>query len=285
MAKDDVKAAEAQDEAPASLGDKVKQELREWGATLAVFIPLFLLFSGLIYEQRVIPSESMVPTLQVGDRVAVAKFAYGYDRYSLPFSFGRYLPLPKGRIFASMPKRGDVVVFEHPHTGRVMIKRLVGLPGDRIQMIGEELIVNGAPIENEFVRTVRYPPYKENRIVTAYEWRETAENGQSWLTNRQEKGDRGDNTVLFIVPDGYVFMMGDNRDNSLDSRFTSGHCPPVDGVIDRAGCTPAVDPKKASIGFVPLDHLIGRADTVLMTFHHCKLLDGETCPKRVWKGL
>jgi signal peptidase I len=285
MARDGEKAAQGTDEAPATLADKVKQELKEWGATLAVFVPLFMLFSGLVYEQRVIPSESMVPTLQVSDRVAVAKFAYGYDRYSLPFSLGRYLPLPKGRIFARDPKRGDVVVFEHPHAGKVMIKRVIGLPGDQIQMIDEQVYINGEPLPSEYVRTVRYVPHGTNWVATAYEWRETAEDGKSWMTNRQESGDRGDNTVLFIVPKGHVFMMGDNRDNSLDSRFLSGHCPPVGNVVDRAGCPLVVDPSEASVGFVPMDHLMGRADTVLMSFYRCKLMDGEKCPKRVWKGL
>ncbi|CUS56821.1 MULTISPECIES: signal peptidase I [unclassified Hyphomonas] len=270
-------------EAP-GLGAKLKQELREWGATLAVFVPVFLLFSGLAYEQRVIPSESMVPTLQVTDRVAVAKFAYGYDRYSLPFSMGRFIPLPEGRIFASTPKRGDVVVFEHPHTGRVMIKRLIGLPGDQIQLIGEQLYLNGEAVESEYLRTIRYVPHNAVAIDIAHEWQETI-GDKTWITHRQEKGGRGDNTDLFIVPEGHVFMMGDNRDNSLDSRFPSGHCPAIEGVIDRAGCQPRVPADVASIGFVPMDHMIGRAETVLVTFHKCKLQDEEPCRKRVWKGL
>ena len=92
MARDGDKADSNPEDADLTFADKVKRELHEWGVTLAVFVPIFMLFSGLLYEQRVIPSESMVPTLQVSDRVAVAKFAYGYDRYSLPFSLGRYLP-------------------------------------------------------------------------------------------------------------------------------------------------------------------------------------------------
>ncbi|MCU0730116.1 MAG: signal peptidase I, partial [Hyphomonas sp.] len=118
---------------PLSTWEKVKRELKEWGATLAIVAPAFLLFTGLLYEQRVIPSESMVPTLEVGDRVAVAKFAYGYGRYSLPLSLGRYLPLGEGRFFPSTPERGDVVVFEHTHSDRVMIKRVIGIPGDTVQ--------------------------------------------------------------------------------------------------------------------------------------------------------
>lgn len=274
-------------EAPAAetgLWAKIKQELREWGATLAIVAPAFLLFTGLLYEQRVIPSESMVPTLEVGDRVAVAKFAFGYGRYSLPLSIGRYLPLGEGRFFPSTPERGDVVVFEHTHSDRVMIKRVVGLPGDTVQMINEALVINGQPVQAEFVRTVRYIPDRTNIIDTAHEWRETI-GDKTWLTHRGLRGHAVDDTVLFIVPEGHMFLVGDNRNNSYDSRELSGHCPPVNGVVDRAGCPLRVAADDASIGFVPLDHLIGRADTVLMTFHRCKLQDDELCPKRVWKGL
>lgn len=274
------------DEAPpqAGLWAKVKQELREWGATLAIVAPAFLLFTGLLYEQRVIPSESMVPTLEVGDRVAVSKFAFGYGRYSLPLSIGRYLPLGGGRFFASTPERGDVVVFEHTHSERVMIKRVVGLPGDTVQMINEELVINGQPIEAEFVRTVRYVPDRTDVVDTAHEWRETI-GDKTWLTHRGLRGHTVDDTALFVVPEGHMFLVGDNRNNSYDSRELSGHCPPVNGVVDRAGCPLRVPADDASIGFVPLDHLIGRADTVLMTFHRCKLQDDEPCQKRVWRGL
>jgi signal peptidase I len=264
--------------------EKVKRELKEWGQTLAVFVPIFLVFTGLIYEQRVIPSESMVPNLQVGDRIAVSKFAYGYSRYSLPLEMGRFIPLPKGRIFARMPERGDVVVFEHTHTKRVMVKRLIGLPGDRIQMIGEELYVNGAPVAEELVRTVRYTPHKHRMSVTAREVRE-GDAGDSWLTYRTDTVNDDENENIFIVPAGHFFMMGDNRDNSLDSRFMTGHCPAVDGLVDAFGCPLSVPADKASIGFVPFDHLIGRAETIILTLHRCKLEDGAACPKRVWKGL
>lgn len=283
MTEENSVAAEAPSE-PAGLWAKVKQELREWGATLAIVAPAFLLFTGLLYEQRVIPSESMVPSLEVGDRVAVSKFAFGYGRYSLPLSIGRYLPLGSGRFFPGTPERGDVVVFEHTHSERVMIKRVVGLPGDTVQMINEELVINGQPVESEFVRTVRYVPDRTDVVDTAYEWQETI-GDKTWLTHRGLRGHPVDDTALFVVPEGHMFLVGDNRNNSYDSRELSGHCPPVNGVVDRAGCPLRVPADDASIGFVPLDHLIGRADTVLMTFHRCKLQDDEPCRKRVWKGL
>lgn len=269
---------------PAGLWGKIKQELREWAATLAIVAPAFLLFTGLLYEQRVIPSESMVPTLEVGDRVAVAKFAYGYGRYSLPLSIGRYLPLGDGRIFARDPKVGEVVVFEHTHSDRVMIKRIVGMPGDRVQILNEQLVINGEPVEAEYVRTVRYVPDRSDVIDTAHEWTETY-GDISWLTHRGARGHDVEDSLLFVVPEGHMFLIGDNRNNSLDSRDLSGHCPPVNGVVDRAGCPLRGRADDASIGFVPLNNLIGRADTVLMTFHRCKLQDGDVCRKRVWRGL
>ncbi|MBI1401488.1 signal peptidase I [Hyphomonas sp.] len=276
--------APSQTEEPLTTWQKVVRELKEWAATLAIVAPAFLLFTGLVYEQRVIPSESMVPTLEVGDRVAVAKFAYGYGRYSLPLSLGRYLPLGHGRFFPSLPERGDVVVFEHTHSDRVMIKRVIGLPGDTVQMLNETLIINGEPVDSEYLRTVRYVPDKEVVIDQAEEWRETI-GDKSWITHRGLRGRPVSDSLLFIVPEGHLFMVGDNRNNSYDSRELSGHCPPVNGVVDRAGCPLRGDPNDASVGFVPLDHLIGRADTVLLTFHRCKLQDDASCRKRVWQPL
>lgn len=272
------------DRPPAGLWDRVRQELREWGATLAIVAPAFFLFTGLVYEQRVIPSESMVPTLEVGDRVAVSKFAFGYGRYSLPLSVGRYLPLGGGRFFPSSPERGDVVVFEHPHSDRVMIKRVVALGGDRVQILNEALMINGEKVDAEYVRTVRYVPDRSDVLDTAHEWRERI-GDKSWLTHRGLRGHPVEDTVLFIVPEGHMFLIGDNRNNSYDSRELSGHCPPRNGIVDRAGCPLRGPAEDASIGFVPLDHLIGRADTVLMTFHRCKLADGESCARRVWRSL
>ncbi|HIK64675.1 MAG TPA: signal peptidase I, partial [Henriciella marina] len=150
---------ESEPEDTRTLKQKVLHELREWAVTLLIFIPAFYMFSFLIYEQRVIPSESMVPNLQVGDRVAVNKFAYGYSRYSLPWGAWRLIPQGEGRVLGGKPDRGDVAVFMHPHTDRVMIKRIIGLPGDRVQMVNEQLYLNGEPIDREFVRSVTYRPH------------------------------------------------------------------------------------------------------------------------------
>ncbi|MCF6328373.1 MAG: signal peptidase I [Henriciella sp.] len=282
-----VEKTTAGDARPRTLKEKAIKEAKEWGVTLSVFIPIFLIFSGMVYELRVIPSESMVPNLQVGDRVTVNKFAYGYSRHSLPFSLGRYIPLPEGRIFASQPRHGDVAVFEHPHTPRVMIKRIIGLPGDEIQMRGGVIFRNGAPVKREFVRRISYIEHSHKRRKTAREYVEG--NDDTWLSHSFEGGGAYADTVTFIVPEGHFFFMGDNRDNSTDARNESGHCPRTDeGVIDQAGCPPrrGISARQASVGFVPFDNLLGRADTVLFSTYRCKSAQSDPCmKKRVWRGL
>ena len=276
-------------EAPLTLQDKIKKEIQEWVQLLSVFIPAFLIFSGLLYELRVIPSESMVPNLQVGDRVAVNKFAYGYSRHSLPFNMGRYIPLPDGRVFASMPERGDVAVFEHTHTARVMIKRIIGLPGDTVTVRdGQPVAINGTPIERVFDRRIGYRQYDRGTYVTAAEFTESYD-GNSWISHDID-GETGTNiSVIFEVPEGHFLFMGDNRDNSLDARNPSGHCPTSSqGVISEAGCPPrnGWSEEDASVGFVPFQNLIGRADTVLFSFYRCSRAQAEPCMKpRVWRGL
>ena len=287
--KDDVKLPQDPEAMPLTFQQKVVKELREWGITLSIFVPIFLVFSALLYELRVIPSESMVPNLQVGDRVTVNKFAYGYSRNSLPFSLGRYVPLPDGRIFSSMPKRGDVAVFEHTHTPRVMIKRIIGLPGDTVIVRdGQPVAINGTPIERTFNRRIRYRQHDNGKYVTAAEFTESYD-GASWVSHDID-GETGTNiSMTFEVPDGHFLFMGDNRDNSMDGRNSSGHCPTSDqNVIDRAGCPPrsgwAAD--QASVGYVPFQNLIGRADTVLFSFYRCGQAQAEPCmKKRVWRGL
>lgn len=286
---DTVARQDADPETELTFKEKVKKEIREWVSLLSVFIPAFLIFSGLLYELRVIPSESMVPNLQVGDRVAVNKFAYGYSRHSMPFSMGRYLPLPEGRILGGTPKRGDVAVFEHTHTPRVMIKRIIGLPGDTVTVRdGQPIAINGTPIERTFVRRVRYRQHDSGAYVTAAEFSESYD-GETWLTHDID-GETGTNiSVTFAVPEKHYLFMGDNRDNSMDGRNPTGHCPAnAAGIIDQAGCAPRPGwtPEQASIGFVPYQNLIGRADTVLFSFYRCSRAQAEPCMrKRLWRGL
>ena len=270
-----------------SLIERGLGELKELIVTIAVFLPVWFFVSLFFYELRSIPSESMVPNLQVGDRVAVSKFAYGYSRFSVPLGLGRYLPLGDGRLFGNEPERGDVVVFRHPHQDRVMIKRLIGLPGDTIQVVNNRIILNGVPMEQEPVRRVSYHEHRRGQLFESDELMETTPEGVSYLVHDILGSSGMRATPVFVVPEGHYFFMGDNRDNSTDARAPSGHCPAnSEGVIDRAGCAPALRAgREASIGFVPFQNLIGRADTVLFTLNFCGRYESG-CPEgRVWKSL
>lgn len=296
-----------------SMKGKLLHEFRETALTIAIFVPFWLLFSTFVYELRSIPSESMVPALQVGDRVAVAKFAYGYNRNSIPFGFGMLVMGDKTcpeapnaeqakecvdgeRMFASMPKRGDVIVFQHPHQpDRVMIKRLIGLPGDTVQVKGGHLYLNGEMVNREKVRTTTYIPDDNMRLQPATEYRETIPTGdgtntKTYLIHEFSDSDSLDETPLFKVPPGHVFMMGDNRDNSEDSRAPSGHRRMATQFPEawpyRATMALPENTKDDAIGFVPMDYLIGRAETVLFSLHGCKQAPGAECPaSTLWKGL
>jgi signal peptidase I len=284
-------------------------EARETLLTIAVFVPFWLVFSTFVYELRSIPSESMVPALQVGDRVAVAKFAYGYNRNSVPFGIGAWfigdnLRNPRDGIWVRTPRRGDVVVFQHPHNPRVMIKRTIGLPGDRIQMKSGRLFINGELINRIPVRQINYVS-SEGRPTKAAEYREQLPGEKnSHLIHEWGDSERLDNTPEFKVPPDHVFMMGDNRDNSEDSRAPSGHLERARqqmlyeelhrGEIDEpTGWTSLAgfDSGEQAVGFVALDELIGRADTVLFTLYSCqagreqRAMGYECASGRLWKGL
>ncbi len=279
-----------------SLVSRIVHEIRETLITIAVFVPFWLLFSTFVYELRSIPSESMVPALQVGDRVAVGKFAYGYNRNSVPFGIGHFFigddaGNPNERaLLSGMPNRGDVAVFQHPRQNRVMIKRVIALPGDRVQMRDGRLVINGEEVEREEVRRISYVQSDDSRMmVTAIEYRETlpGEDGSHLI---HEIPDRPNlrQTPVFTVPDGHVFMMGDNRDNSEDSRAPSGHRSTWNQFPEAWSPRPLVLATTAddAIGFVPVDHLIGRAETVLFTLHACRRAEGADCAApRLWKGL
>lgn len=218
-------------------------------------------FRTLFFQPFWIPSGSMKDTLLIGDFLFVNKMAYGYSRYSCPFASDSFSPCPiSGRILGSEPERGDVVVFRHPTRDVDFIKRLIGLPGDKVQMIDGALHLNGAPVKLEaaepFVELYEPQgpqgsvPRCANEPVGAggncvkERLRETLPGGTPHNILNIANGLAADNTPVFTVPEGSYFVMGDNRDNSADSRF------------DRA---------VGGVGFVPAENLIGRADRVMFS--------------------
>ena len=239
---------------PAQPAKKEKKE----DSFLVFLIKLALvvgIFRSFIFSPFNIPSESMLPRLQNGDYLLAAKWPYGYSKYSLPFS----LPLLPGRIFANQPERGDVVIFKAPPTNDVdYIKRVTGLPGDTVQMVDGQLVLNGKPVPKvriaDFVLPVtpntrclapQYEAALPDGLVCRYpRFRETLPNGRSYQVLDVFRTPQ-DDTAPVIVPEGHVFLMGDNRDNSMDSRF-----PAVEG---------------GGIGIVPQANLVGRASIMMFS--------------------
>jgi len=220
------------------------------GETLSVIVQaliLALVIRTFLFQPFNIPSGSMRPTLLEGDYIFVSKFSYGYSRYSLPFG----VDLFSGRIWSSPPKRGDVAVFKLPSNPSIdYIKRVIGLPGDHIQMKDGVLYINDKPVSKVKVGQINNPDItQENRPVDVY--KETLPNGVSYETLDLTPNGIGDNTRVFDVPPGHYFMMGDNRDNSADSRF--------------------------DVGYVPLQNFVGKADVIFFS------IAGGASPLEFWK--
>ena len=232
-----------------SVADKSKKS-GGLGETVSVIIQALLLalvIRTVLIQPFSIPSGSMRPTLLEGDYLFVTKWAYGYSRYSLPFSPNLF----SGRIWGAEPERGDVAVFKYPPNPSLdYIKRVVGLPGDTIQMREGVLHINGEPVPREMIGLVEDVDITElARPVEV--WRETMPNGVTYDTLDLTPNSIGDNTREFEVPEGHFFMMGDNRDNSTDSRF--------------------------SVGYVPYDHLVGRANIIFFS------ISGGASPLEIWR--
>ncbi|MGH6950764.1 MAG: signal peptidase I [Vitreimonas sp.] len=223
--------------------------------TVVYAVLIALVVRTFAIEPFNIPSGSMIPTLLVGDYLFVSKYSYGYSKHSFPFSLGFF----SGRIFGSEPQRGDVAVFKYPgDQGQGLnrtdyIKRIIGLPGDRIQVTKGVLHVNGTPVQRQLIGDARKADNSHYQKGQLY--RETLPNGRSYTV--QEYGDDGpaDNTPEFLVPAGSYFVMGDNRDDSLDSRTRLM-------LRDFTG-TPR---DRDQLGwYVPSENLVGRAEFIFFS--------------------
>ncbi len=232
------------DEGPAGesgTGNGAVEETIEIVKTVVYALLIALVLRVFLFQPFTIPSASMEPNLLKGDYIIVSKYSYGYSKHSIPFS----PPLFKGRIFASVPKRGDIIVFKLPSDNKTdYIKRLIGLPGDRIQVTNGVVSVNGKTI----TRVYDGPgdPGTCWNGSTVQRFRETNMIGRNYIT--YDCGPRGDvdDTGVYVVPEGHYFFMGDNRDNSLDSR---------------------VAPEASGVGFVPAENLVGHARIILLSWN------------------
>ncbi|MDE1466508.1 signal peptidase I [Aurantiacibacter sp. D1-12] len=250
MSEEHIREIDEPADAPKAKADEKDVKEESWGSFgwfLVKLVIVVLIFRTFFFTSFNIPSESMMPRLLVGDYLFSQKWSYGYSRYSLPFD----IDVGDGRFLASQPDRGDIVIFKHPIDESDYIKRVIGVPGDTVQMVDGVLNLNGEPVGMERIEDFVIPvrpgegcrgmastsPDGE-RMCTYTQFRETLPGGVSY--NIIDLGVTGqDNTAPVIVSEGMLFLMGDNRDNSLDSRFPA-------------------EPNRG-IGLVPQDNLVAEA--------------------------
>jgi len=236
---DNAKAAQGPQKQGSQKKSGAVNELVEIVKTVVYALLIALVLRIIFFQPFTIPSASMEPNLYEGDYIIVSKFSYGYSRHSIPLS----PPLFQGRVLEQKAKRGDIVVFKLPSDNRTdYVKRVVGVSGDRIQMRQGLLYVNDKLIDREPLSPVRSDSCGGGEVAR---FQERLDSGKTYST--QDCGTDGelDNTGVFIVPEGYYFMMGDNRDNSSDSR---------------------VNPLEGGVGYVPAENLVGKAQIILLSW-------------------
>jgi signal peptidase I len=217
------------------------REILEVIKTVVYALLIALVLRIFLLQPFTIPSGSMEPNLYKGDYIVVTKFSYGYSRHAIPFS----PPVFKGRIAGQKARRGDIVVFKLPSDGHTdYVKRVIGLAGDRIQMRQGLLYVNDKLVERAPLSPVKNE-LPGGLVIDAPRFQEKLESGRTFVTQDFGPDADYDNTGVFIVPEGHYFMMGDNRDNSADSR---------------------VDPNLGGVGFVPEENLVGKAQIILLSW-------------------
>jgi signal peptidase I len=228
-----------------------EDEWSEMSKTALLAVLLALVIRTFLFEPFNIPSGSMYPSLLVGDYLFISKYSYGYSRHSFPFSAGGF----DGRILEKhKPERGDVVVFRLPSDTSIdYIKRVIGLPGDTIQMINGQLYINDVPAPRETLGMVKYSENGATAETDLVEYRQTLPEGQTIRIYERSDDEPLDNTEKFTVPEGHYFMMGDNRDNSQDSRV------------------------QIMVGFVPEENILGKAQFLFFS------TNGKAGLWEVWK--
>jgi len=215
------------------------REVFEFGRSAGIALLIFLVLRIVLFQPFTIPTASMVPTILPGDYIVVSKYAYGWSRHSIPFSPS----VIKGRLFGRMPERGDVVVFKLPRDGRTdYIKRVIGLPGDKVQIDQGVVLINGKAVDHKNlpVRMV------EDAFDTPQQMHRQSNvmGSKAFTTYTLGPTAEMETTSVYTVPEGRLFVMGDNRDNSLDSRY----------------------PSEIGVGFVPTENLVGRAEIILFSW-------------------
>ena len=229
--------------------DSKSSGLWDIAKTVIYAVLIALVVRTVAFEPFNIPSGSMKPTLLIGDYLFVSKYSYGYSRYSLPFG----LPIIPGRILFTEPERGDVAVFKLPADNKTdFIKRIIGLPGDRIQVRRGVLHINGAPVRRD-PAGVELTVDASGQPVRVTHYTETLPGGRRHSIYENSDNEHFDNTGVYTVPPGHYFMMGDNRDNSQDSRVIG------------------------AVGFVPRENLVGRAEILFFS------TDGSSPFWHVWR--